>query len=113
MNFWKKWFRKKSNYVLVKTLEIPVTSTSNMYGDEEKGTLYIYLYENIKGERKEERHITIRNCNDDPKRISDYWQVVYPWLQGQNFDDIPTYWDKVQDNNKVYIKSMYRRLLNK
>lgn len=98
-------FENKNKYILVKTIKIPIQRVRdpNIIGD-----LYFYLYENRKGHRKEERMAT-NSFETDIKNIHDYYEKIYPWLEGQDFPDIPGYWDVVKEKRKDAIKKMYRR----
>lgn len=104
-------FKKKQDWKLVKTISIDITVGRGDFKRE--GIQYFYLYEDPEGNRKMEQKCTIRDASDDLRGIAYYQEIIYPWLKGDDHPDIPSYWDKVQDNNKKYVQEMYCRLLRK
>ena len=103
-----EWFKKKDPFVLVKTMTVSIVST---YDHNRKGQLFFYLYESKFGRRKEERKAS-NGFDTGATNISDYYEIVYPWLQGQDFPDIPSYWSVVKEKRKDDIKIMYRRFFS-
>src|SRR5690348_17570219 len=98
------WLKKeKDNFLLVKNITI-----DKVHSGAQEGTLYFYLYESKSGKRKIEYKITIQ-ASDNFAGIAYYSETIYPWLQGKDFKDIPSYWDVVKERRADDIKRMYNR----
>lgn len=107
------WIPKifKTKYILVKTLEVDNVIREDAFGNTiEKGSLYFYLYESKKRDRKIEWKKTI-TINDNFDRIGCYTKKIYPWLNGMDFDDIPSYWEAVVVKKKSKVRGLYKLIL--
>ena len=80
---------------------------------EETGTLTFYLYESPDGERKLESKHSVPRANNNFNGLEEYTGKIYPWLQGMNFKDIPSYWDVTWSNKEKYVKNLYKKILSK
>jgi len=99
--------RKK--WLLVHTLVIDNITVKN---SDRKGKLYFYLYETKDGRRKEEHKFVGIQANDNMDNITDYWDTVYPWLNGTNVQGISTYWQAMCSKLKDDVKEIYKRMLS-
>ena len=104
------WF-KKDTFVLVHTIEIPVSSYMDGKETDARGVLHFYLFEDKDGKRKTDHIWQLRGVEEKHKvsHLKDYGTIIYPWLNGKNFKDIPTYWDTVKEQRADDIKRMYKR----
>ena len=107
-------FKKKTiRWVLVETLE----ATIKWGGTDNEDTIYYYLFESRTGKRKVESKNTNRHGNFSYSDSSVPWQhpfylkQLYPWLKGEDYSNIPSYWDKASEKNEDYVKELYSRLL--
>ncbi|MFA5024196.1 MAG: hypothetical protein WC523_04530 [Patescibacteria group bacterium] len=115
------WFKKKTKdvfiekdvFVLVKVLSYNIRMMAKDYMHRD-GTICFYLYESKKCKRTMEAKVSIDlHYALNVELISPYLEIVYPWLQGQNNKDIPSYWQVVKEKRKDDIMQMYRRVYNK
>lgn len=99
------WWRKpEEHWILVKVFKNEWQMRSN---NSITGVAYIYLLESNEGNRKIDfKH----NCKGklNIEIFDSYLETVYPWLNGKNDRDIPTYWDLAQERQLKYIKGFYR-----
>jgi len=104
------WFKKKprEDWRLVATKEAVVQWT-DIKKDE---VIYYYLYESNLGRRRFEIKET-GYCKDYCKgsEMKYYLKYVYPWSRGENFNDIPSYWDKINGENTKHVDRLYKLIL--
>ena len=108
---WFDWLKPKEDWVLVRTYYIDVTVTHGVTGLQEEGKLNFYLYETCDGKRRVEHKHSVGGTSDNFNAVETYTQIIYPWLQGMNYADIPSFWDVREGQNKEYVQQMYIRLL--
>jgi len=109
------WFSKKPEgnpkekaWVLVKRLEGSVNWKDS---DGAKTTIHYYLYEAEDGERKMESMQSGENIGlYKSERHNLYCNNVFMWLKGEEYSDIPSYWEKLRDYNEKYIKRLYKNI---
>jgi len=109
-------FKKKEiKWKLVKTVEATITWANK---DNAEDTIYYYLYENNKGVRKiDSKHTNRHGCfmfanTPIPWEHPMYLSYIVPWIKGEDYDDIPTYWEKAEEENEYYIEELYKRILS-
>lgn len=100
-------FKKEEKFALVKIFIL-----KNVRAKKEFGVLYFYLYEDRNRNRKYEHQCSIVS-NNDFSNISNFQEKVYPWLQGVDFSDIPSYWGSTRETKKEQVKQLYKLLLKK
>jgi len=110
------WFSKKpeekldeKNWLLVKRMESTVTWRDS--GDT-KTLIHYYMYESDDGARKVDfkqsgENIGMYNSKSHPF----YCDTIFMWLEGEDHNDIPSYWEKSKDQNEKYINQLYERIL--
>jgi len=110
--------KKESNWKLVKTIESTINWINKSVQTEQTDEIYYYLYEEYSGKRRMEWKTTDRHSHfistdreTVVKRHPYYLKNVYPWLNGEEYQDIPSYRDKADDENEVLVKELYIRLL--
>jgi len=104
---------KEDDWKLVDTVNTTITWKDSDKGENQTDMVYYYLYENYKGKRKVEYQHTDnhRTFRDVCEQVDFYLEKVYPWTQGDDTIQTPSYWDKVKDKNKQCVDEMYKRLL--
>lgn len=107
-------FKKKPRWKLVKTIEAKVT-WAELTGAED--TIYYYLFESNSNNRRVQAKTTNRNGmlygnTSIPWQHPMYLASIVPWLKGENYSDIPTYWEKAEEENEYYIGELYKRILS-
>lgn len=107
-------FKKKEiRWKLVKTIEAKIVWRNR---DDAEDFIFYYLFESDKGTRKVEYKHTNKNGiiidNTMPWEHPLYLSSIVPWLNGEEFDDIPSYWDKAKKENERCIQELYSRILN-
>jgi len=103
MNWFKKLFTKE-DWRLVHTLEVSAT------WDKEPGTVYCYLFESNKGNRKYEMKSTWVGMTDHPLEqffitTEVYLKTVFPWMAGRKVPGISSYSEVPDDDFMNHIKS--------
>jgi len=108
--------KKKEDWKLVETIDHVIN-----WADEEdkpegrQDTVYYYLYENALGDRKANYKVSnlhnARRYDNVFEELPFYLQTVFPWTQGIDTIKTPSYWDKMRNSNKKYVKELYRRIL--
>ena len=104
MNWVTKLFQG-AEWRMCGTLDMGITKTDPLYGDT-KGTLYYYLYEDRRGNRKFDVGDTIRGdvelkdvtSADIIYRSPMYLTQVKPWMDGRKIPGISAY-DKVSHHD--------------
>ena len=89
-----KWIKNKftkEKYKLVKT----ITRKVNVHTPKSSGTFYFHLFESNRGNRKVELGTDLQGVVGPlqglANQIPEYHNIVYPWVNGINDNDIPTY----------------------
>lgn len=100
------WFKRKKKWALVKSFSLEIYF---IHEPDKKGQMWFYLYEADNGSRREERRVANLKASDSPDNLPYYNEVVYPWLNGVNFKNIPSYWDTIKKQRPDDIKRMYKR----
>lgn len=96
---------RQKEYLLVKIVEV-----NGVRKNGDPNTLidfYFYLYENKDRERWYETK-SMGNYGKEQFGIYEFSRKVYPWTRGQDFDDIPSYWDKLNELREDGVKLIYK-----
>lgn len=87
MNWWQRLF-KKEDWQLVETLMFKIHWTD--IGEYDR--IAYQLFESDRGNRRAEiQESGLAKSWKKGKTTTMYMEVVYPWLNGINFDHIPSY----------------------
>lgn len=99
------WPFKDKKFLLVATF---VSRGVHKGDSKDVANLYFYLYENDAGDRKMEWKCRIKfKQNANMAGLTEYSEKIYPWIQGKDFDDIPSYWDVLNERREGAVKRIY------
>lgn len=114
------WFKKKpppppEDWRLVKTIEAKIHWLDQKRNIDEVETIYYYLYEsNVNNRRIEiKENGKYSKMEGADKKQDVYLKIIYPWLNGKMYDDIPTYYQMFAHEKEKHIRSLYHRILDK
>lgn len=108
------WFRRKkvieSDWVLVKEIEATFewTDLNNI-----RENFFYYLYEDQFGHRRYECMSSGSRAVDTNRQHTTFLSIVYPWLQGKNFDNIPLRDEVKFGDKKRLVLALYNKLLDR
>lgn len=110
---WKDFFRRKpkEEWRLVKEVKPMgvVRESILMPHNDEKGKVFIYLYESSYGNRTVQARCTLsslkdEDLNDFVKGTEVYLRRIYRWLMGRGDPEIPRYDEIEQEETLHYLK---------
>lgn len=86
--------KKLINWRLVHTIKSNCVFT-NEFGDKKDCISYFFFYESDKGARRYEyqTNINVKKGEIKYEMLDDYYDIVYPWVNGKFNPNIPSYND--------------------